>query len=83
MKGQILPVGTRRENVHVGSSSTVEEGMRRKKENAKSQRCQSAREMRTHSRFDHKRLAYLNNGRSSHIRYCRDFRGKRTLRKQL
>lgn len=43
----------------------------------------STREMRTHSRFDHKRLAYLNNGRSSHLRYYRDFRGKRTLRKQL
>lgn len=83
VKGQILPVGRRRENVYVGRSSIAEEGMRRKKENAMSQRCQSTREIRTHSRFDHKRLAYLNNGRSSHLRYYRDFRGKRTLRKQL
>ena len=31
VKGQILPVGRRRENVYVGRSSIAEEGMRRKK----------------------------------------------------
>ena len=31
VKGQILPLGRRRENVYVGRSSITEDGMRRKK----------------------------------------------------